>query len=404
MAVISVRQLGKEYKLGAQMHDTLRDQIVALFRGRKKRSAEKFWALRDVNFDVEQGDCVGIIGRNGAGKSTLLKILSQITEPTEGEIRIRGRIASLLEVGTGFHPELTGRENTFLNGAILGMTRAEITRKFDEIAAFAEMDTFLDTPVKHYSSGMTTRLAFSVAAHLDPEILIIDEVLAVGDAAFQKKCLGRMSEVARAGRTVLFVSHNMSAVTALCTRGIYLEHGRLKAMGPIQEIAETYLRDALPTDGRSGFRRSKPRGTGKIVFTGLEVGSGTEFGSVVCGGGTKIRLNYESTQPSPVAHFLVNIYDSQQVRLLALDSLTAGDALPRSFPSNGEITLELPADFSLNPGRYVVEVMAFLHGELCDHVPGAIEFEVKDGDFFGNGRKPWNHPAMHLKTQWAVKG
>ena len=231
MVVISARGLGKEYKLGAQMHDTLRDQITALIRGRRQSPAEKFWALRDVDFDVEQGDCVGIVGRNGAGKSTLLKILSQITEPTEGEIRIRGRVASVLVVGTGFHSELTGRENTFLNGAILGMTRAEITRKFDQIAAFAEMDAFLDTPVKHYSSGMTTRLAFSVAAHLDPEILIIDEVLAVGDAAFQKKCLGRMNEVARAGRTVLFVSHNMSAVTALCTRGLYLEHGRLKAAG-----------------------------------------------------------------------------------------------------------------------------------------------------------------------------
>lgn len=402
MAVISVRQLGKEYKLGAQMHDTLRDQIVALFRGGKKKAAEKFWALRDVNFDVEQGDCVGIIGRNGAGKSTLLKVLSQITEPTEGEIRIRGRIASLLEVGTGFHPELTGRENTFLNGAILGMSHAEITRKFDEIAAFAEMDTFLDTPVKHYSSGMTTRLAFAVAAHLDPEILIIDEVLAVGDAAFQKKCLGRMSEVARAGRTVLFVSHNMSAVTALCTRGIYLEHGQLKAMGPIHEIAETYLRDALPANGNGGFRRGKTRGSGKIIFTGLEVGSGAEFGSVVCGGGTKIRFQFEAVQPDLHAQFLVNIYDSQQVRLLALDSLTAS-GLPQIYPQRGEMTMVLPENFSFNPGRYVLELVAFQHGEITDHIPGALEFEVKDGDFFGNGRKPWNASAMHLKTQWMLQ-
>jgi lipopolysaccharide transport system ATP-binding protein len=401
MAVISVRELGKEYKLGAQMHDTLRDQIVALFRGGKKRAPEKFWALRDVNFDVEQGDCVGIIGRNGAGKSTLLKILSQITEPTEGEIRIRGRIASLLEVGTGFHPELTGRENTFLNGAILGMTHAEITRKFDEIAAFAEMDAFLDTPVKHYSSGMTTRLAFAVAAHLDPEILIIDEVLAVGDAAFQKKCLGRMSEVARAGRTVLFVSHNMSAVTALCTRGIYLEHGRLKAMGPIQEIADTYLRDALPAGGDGSFHRGKTRGSGKIIFTGLEIGSGNSFGSVVCGAGTRIRFTYESTQPDVAAHFLVNIYDNQQVRLLALDSQTAG-TLTQTFPQRGKMIMELPDGFSLNPGRYVLELMAFLYGEVTDHIPGALEFEVKDGDFFGNGRKPWNPSAMHLKTQWTL--
>jgi lipopolysaccharide transport system ATP-binding protein len=296
---------------------------------------------------------------------------------------------------------LTGRENTFLNGAILGMTHAEITRKFDEIAAFAEMDTFLDTPVKHYSSGMTTRLAFAVAAHLDPEILIIDEVLAVGDAAFQKKCLGRMSEVARAGRTVLFVSHNMAAVTALCTRGLYLEHGRLKASGPIQEIADTYLRDALPADGNGGFRRGKPRGSGKIVFTGLEVGSGTMFGSVVCGGGTKIRFSYEATQPDLAAQFVVNIYDHQQVRLLALDSLTAG-ALPQTFPQHGEVTLDLPGEFSLTPGRYVMELIVFLHGEAADHVPGALDFEVKDGDFFGNGRKPWNAAAAYVNTQWAL--
>lgn len=401
MAVISVRKLGKEYKLGSQMHDTLRDQIMALFRGRKKQAGEKFWALRDVNFDVEQGDCVGIIGRNGAGKSTLLKILSQITEPTEGEIRIRGRIASLLEVGTGFHPELTGRENTFLNGAILGMTRAEITRKFDEIAAFAEMDTFLDTPVKHYSSGMTTRLAFAVAAHLDPEILIIDEVLAVGDAAFQKKCLGRMSEVARAGRTVLFVSHNMAAVTALCTRGIYLEHGQIKGTGPIEEIAETYLRDALPSEGDGVFRRGKPRGSGKILFTNLEVGSGDIFGSVECGGGTKIRIAYEATQPNLAAQFLVNIYNDQSVRMLALDSLTSNN-LPQTFPEKGVVTMEVPADFSLTPGRYVIELAAFSHGELADHLPGALNFEVKDGDFYGNGRKPWNPTAIHIKTNWVL--
>ena len=212
MAAITVRNLGKQYRLGTQTYDTLRDQLAGLFRRGARAERQTFWALKDVSFELEQGDIVGVIGRNGAGKSTLLKILSQITEPTEGEVRIRGRVASLLEVGTGFHPELSGRENVFLNGAILGMTRAEITRKFDEIAGFAEMDTFLDTPVKHYSSGMTTRLAFAVAAHLEPEILIIDEVLAVGDAAFQKKCLGKMGEVARGGRTVIFVRDRKSVV------------------------------------------------------------------------------------------------------------------------------------------------------------------------------------------------
>ena len=344
MAVISVRQLGKEYKLGAQTHDTLRDHVTALFRMRRKAEVEKFWALRDVNFDIEQGDVVGIIGRNGAGKSTLLKIISQITEPTEGEVRITGRVASLLEVGTGFHPELTGRENAYLNGAILGMSHAEISRKFDEIAAFAEMDAFLDTTVKHYSSGMTTRLAFAVAAHLDPEILIIDEVLAVGDAAFQKKCIGRMTEVARAGRTVLFVSHNMSAVTAFCTRGLYLEQGRLKATGPMREISETYLRDALSSTGQSGFRRGNIRGSGRMWFTGLDVGSNAAAGVVRCGDGVTLQISYEGTGEEAAARFLITIYDQQQVRLLAIDSHT-DNSLPLSVPGQWAHHGEIAAQF-----------------------------------------------------------
>jgi len=353
MPVISVRQLGKEYALGAQVHDTLRDHLTALFRGARRAPPKKFWALRDVSFEVEQGDVVGVIGRNGAGKSTLLKILSQITEPTEGEIRIRGRIASLLEVGTGFHPELTGRENTFLNGAILGMSHAEITRKFEEIAAFAEMDAFLDTPVKHYSSGMTTRLAFAVAAHLDPEILIIDEVLAVGDAAFQKKCLGRMSEVARAGRTVLFVSHNISAVTTLCTRGLYLEQGGLKAAGPIAEIADRYLRDALPAAAGGKFRRGAVRGTGDVWFTGLAVSSADGSRTLACGGGLKVVIQYEAKQDNVPARLFVNIYDQQQTRLLSLDTWTGG--LPARLPQSGEVEVLLPPDVSLSPGRYIVD-------------------------------------------------
>src|SRR6202011_3565898 len=210
-------------------------------RGRHQEKRKDFWALKDVSLEVKRGEVVGIIGRNGAGKSTLLKILSRITDPTKGRIEIRGRVASLLEVGTGFHQELTGRENIFLNGAILGMTRAEIKRKFDEIVAFAEVEEFLDTPVKRYSSGMYVRLAFAVAAHLDPEILVIDEVLAVGDAEFQKKCLGKMAEVAKGGRTVLFVSHNMGAVTRLCSRAILLSAGRLEMAGDTAAVAGRYM-------------------------------------------------------------------------------------------------------------------------------------------------------------------
>jgi lipopolysaccharide transport system ATP-binding protein len=246
--VISVSGLGKRYYLSRQPRtDTLRDSLTQKFRrlvGRAgpEAEAEEFWALRDVGFEVNQGDVVGIIGRNGAGKSTLLKILSRITEPTAGTVRLRGRVASLLEVGTGFHPELSGRENIYLNGAILGMSRAEITRKFDEIVAFAEVERFLDTQVKHYSSGMYVRLAFAVAAHLEPEILIVDEVLAVGDAQFQKKCLGKMQDVARtSGRTILFVSHNTAALQAICRTGLWLQQGRIVQAGPINDCLSAYL-------------------------------------------------------------------------------------------------------------------------------------------------------------------
>lgn len=261
--IISVKGLSKRYKLGVFNAKTLREEAEAFLArfGRKKAElaggssqlagksshaepSSDFWALRDVSFDVQPGEVIGVIGRNGAGKSTLLKILSRITEPTSGEARIRGRVASLLEVGTGFHPELTGRENVFLNGAILGMTKAEIRSKFDEIVEFAEISKFIDTPVKRYSSGMYVRLAFAVAAHLEPEILIVDEVLAVGDAEFQKKCLGKMKDVSECGRTVLFVSHNMAAVERLCQKAILLRGGAVAALGPVGEVTHEYLRAA----------------------------------------------------------------------------------------------------------------------------------------------------------------
>ena len=264
--VIRAEGLGKKYVIGQQgeseRYTSLRDVVVRGARGfvRSARdlvggklplgsgeTTEDFWALKDVNFEIKRGEVVGIIGRNGAGKSTLLKILSRITEPTEGSVEIRGRVASLLEVGTGLHPELTGRENIYLNGAILGMLRAEIRRKFDEIVAFAEVEKFLDTPVKRYSSGMYVRLAFAVAAHLEPEILVIDEVLAVGDAEFQKKCLGKMGEVAEQGRTVLFVSHNLGAVRALCSRGIVLFDGSISSDSFIDDAIKMYLSDTVPS-------------------------------------------------------------------------------------------------------------------------------------------------------------
>lgn len=260
--VIQVENLGKKFIIGHQqepyraLRDVLSHQVKAL--GRKllhpnaiaaNPNREEFWALKDVSFEVKRGDRIGIIGRNGAGKSTLLKILSRITEPTTGRITLKGRVASLLEVGTGFHPELTGRENIYLNGAILGMSKVEIKKKFDEIVAFAEVEKFLDTPVKRYSSGMYVRLAFAVAAHLEPEILVVDEVLAVGDAAFQKKCLGKMEDVGKEGRTVLFVSHNMSAISQLCSQILRLEKGQLVEIGQTQKVVESYLKTNIEVTG-----------------------------------------------------------------------------------------------------------------------------------------------------------
>jgi homopolymeric O-antigen transport system ATP-binding protein len=274
-SIIKVRGLGKKYRLGAHRagYDTLRERLTQSFRApfnikrRRNGSGEWLWALRDINFDVKPGDVIGIIGRNGAGKSTLLKILSRITEPTEGRVELFGRVGSLLEVGTGFHPELTGRENVFLNGAVLGMARREIAHKFDEIVNFAEIEKFIDTPVKHYSTGMYMRLAFAVAAHLDPEILIVDEVLAVGDAAFQKKCLEKMGAAGFEGRTVLFVSHNLAAVRTLCSRAILIEHGQIELDSDVSSCVTTYLSEHDAADAMKVWDPASAPQTPEIRFT-----------------------------------------------------------------------------------------------------------------------------------------
>ena len=273
---LRVEGISKQYQLGVReryraLRDILTNGLFApatAFKRRKKKTAERriIWALRDVSFDVRQGEIVGIIGRNGAGKSTLLKILARITEPTEGQAFIRGRVGALLEVGTGFHPELTGRENVYLNGAILGMRQKEVDRKFDEIVSFAEIERFVDTPVKHYSSGMYMRLAFSVAAHLEPETLFVDEVLAVGDLQFQKKCLGKMHDVSRGGRTVLFVSHNLSAITTLCSRALLLREGSLVNDGRPEDVVAGYLASALGASATAEWSRERAPGTGGFLL------------------------------------------------------------------------------------------------------------------------------------------
>lgn len=305
--VIKVQNLGKKYQIRHEVgkrYQTLREAIVrkgkALVRFQAQPAVEDFWAVKDISFEIKRGECVGIIGRNGAGKSTLLKLLSRITEPTTGRIELRGRVGSLLEVGTGFHPELTGRENIYLNGNILGMTHREISRKFDEIVAFAGVEKFLDTPAKHYSSGMYVRLAFAVAAHLEPEILVVDEVLAVGDVQFQEKCIGKMKDVAtKQGRTVLFVSHNMAAVRTLCSRALLLEQGRVALEGETTTIINGYnfsMRDRKIDAKTDLYDQRFRRGEGAIRFTSVEVTDekGVPNFHFYMGDAIHFRISYET--------------------------------------------------------------------------------------------------------------
>jgi lipopolysaccharide transport system ATP-binding protein len=305
---IRVEGLGKKFHLGQNFEHTIGSRIGDMLRGKNPifRSAprEEFWALRDVNFEVNEGEAVAIIGGNGAGKSTLLKILSRITPPTTGRASVRGRLASLLEVGTGFHPELTGRENVFLNGAVLGMRKAEVQRKFDEIVAFSGVGKFIDTPVKRYSSGMYVRLAFAVAAHLEPDVLVIDEVLAVGDAEFQKRCLGRMGEVVRDGRTVLFVSHNLSAVSRLCTKGVLLAGGQVQSVGDIDEVLRSYLVQDSPESSLIELPAPPDDSVGAAVSLQFESGSGQPLRKIPFGHPWQARIRFEIKEPLP--HFVAS--------------------------------------------------------------------------------------------------
>ncbi len=418
---ILVESLGKRYWIGHQapqrymaLRDILAKKTRDLASGALGRSAsleghpkmEEFWALRDVSFEVGQGEVIGIIGRNGAGKSTLLKILSRITEPTLGKITIDGRVASLLEVGTGFHPELTGRENIFLNGAILGMQRREILRKFDEIVAFAEVEKFLDTPVKRYSSGMYMRLAFAVAAHLEPEIMLVDEVLAVGDAGFQKKCLGKMSEVATAGRTVFFVSHNMGAVSKLCQKGIVLDRGRVAYVGDKTDAIDFYLKSLTGPESHASIgTRSDRKGNGflrMVDFSFVDDESAEPRPVLACSEPLCLRIRYESRGGGFAGRFMVGIYNSLDICPIFLDSHVDA-ALPSRFPPKGEITIRLSPEFALVPGIYNVNVAAFANGEMADYVVGALSLEVTQGDFFGSGKFPEGKSQCYVRNRWSIR-
>jgi lipopolysaccharide transport system ATP-binding protein len=377
MSAIVVDNISKRYLIGHQVrHDTLRDSLAhgaraflsSLKRG-PRLSQEEFWALRDVSFKVEAGEVVGIIGRNGAGKSTLLKILSRITEPTHGRITLRGRVASLLEVGTGFHPELSGRENIFLNGAILGMSRAEIRKKFDEIVAFAEVERFLDTPVKRYSSGMYVRLAFAVAAHLEPEILIVDEVLAVGDAGFQKKCLGKMSEVAGSGRTVLFVSHNISVVRNLCRSAVLLKEGRVLRQGDVHEVTADYLAMAKGAneDSAQWTRPAESSSAPHLAHIQIQPGAAIRRGEVL-----HIRITLGGSLPEHPVVTIVLQDEDERVILHSSDEFNP--QLPRSTVR--EMLLDTRV---LNVGRHHVTVsLAVRNVAVLDRQSGGLCFTVED--------------------------
>ncbi|HSK21320.1 MAG TPA: polysaccharide ABC transporter ATP-binding protein [Longimicrobiales bacterium] len=421
-AAVRVQGVGKRFRLATAQTSfpTLRDALATSTRRagtmmfsplrsfRERPRSETFWALRDVSFDVEPGEVVGIIGGNGAGKSTLLKILSRITEPTEGRIEIRGRVGSLLEVGTGFHPELTGRENTFLNGAILGMHRHEVAGKFDEIVAFAEVERFIDTPVKHYSSGMYLRLAFAVAAHLEPEILIVDEVLAVGDAAFQKKCLGKMGDVARQGRTVLFVSHNMDAVQRLCSRCVLLDNGRMTTQGRTAAVVSRYLSRDVGSAGPetwidlAGARRM---GHGAVRFIAAWYsGMDPEVGSFPRTGGPLIlRLLVDSTGPRTIESLAFNIRTLGGLILLNADAISL-DKPVRLQPGRNSVVFEVDA-VHLNPGRYQVGLWASdALGTPADAIDEAFEMDVVGVQQEGAGITPRQNGFVSCRFDVSTAG
>jgi lipopolysaccharide transport system ATP-binding protein len=382
------------------------DDVLSGAAGSPEDNPDVLWALRDVSFDVERGEAIGVIGRNGAGKSTLLKVLSRITHPTAGRVEIDGRISSLLEVGTGFHPELTGWENIYLNGTILGMKKAEVDRKFDEIVAFSGVERFLNTPVKRYSSGMTVRLAFAVAAHLEPEILIIDEVLAVGDAAFQEKCLGKMQDAAKTWRTVLFVSHNMAAISNLCSKAIYMQDGGVVKIGDTDEVIEYYLSSVSDKASTALSDRTDRSGAGEVKIMGLELLSDKEEQVDYPQSGRElvIRLHYKTDSDTEFrnAKFSVVIQKDEIPFILLVTDLV--DKRQLNIRGDGYLDFIVPR-LPLSKGTYHLTTFLETGKDIQDWVHGAAEMHVVDGDFYGTGRlypNGWAGKNVLVDHSWRV--
>ncbi len=409
---VSVRGLSKSYTIAhnAVKHSMASEALIHGIKNIGKRSTkETFWALQDVSFDISKGEVVGIIGRNGAGKSTLLKVLSQITEPTKGEIRLYGRVGALLEVGTGFHPELTGRENIFLNGAILGMKKSEISRQFDEIVDFAEVEKFLDTPVKRYSSGMYVRLAFAVAAHLNPEILIVDEVLAVGDAQFQKKCLGKMQNVSQQeGKTVLFVSHNMAAIEHMCSSAILLSKGTLKVEGETSLIVSEYLSQASLSHSEtlSLADRKDRSGTGEVKLTNffIEDQAGLKLDTVFSGMDVNFVFEYRADASKTPRQVDVgfSIQDNKEQTLFVLYSSYTAQTFD-TVPTQGSFRCRVN-QLPLVAGHYNVGARVLVNGVEADWPKDSIgSFNVEVGDFYGSGNRGFdNGTSILVNGAWEV--
>jgi lipopolysaccharide transport system ATP-binding protein len=394
---IRIKNLGKRYRIShsslQNSYRTLRESLVDLASGPMRRirghdskgTIEDFWALQNVSVEIQEGEVVGIIGRNGAGKSTFLKILSRIAKPTVGRVEIAGSVGSLLEVGTGFHPELTGRENIYLYGAILGMSRKDIGRKFDDMVCFSEVQNFLDTPVKRYSSGMYVRLAFSVAAHMEPEILLVDEVLSVGDVSFQQKCLQKMEGLKKEGRTILFVSHNMSLIRLMCKKVMILESGRLVGCGDTVPCVTEYL-SGLAVDGvRNLDSRTDREGDGRVRLVDLrfEQSDGTPTGHLACGDSVKILMHYVTQNPTCEVKVALSCWTTDGVKIFHVDNLQTRKPLFLE-DRRGVFVCEFPK-FSLPSGRYYLNVLVSMNGRICDHVTAAAKMDVEAGDFYRSG-------------------